>query len=179
MRVITRKRRPDHSEEEWVEIEGFPRYMISSEGRIYNRITNRYMSSSINNYGHPKISLLAENGRHTRSVAFLVAKAFLKKMNPLCDRIIYLNGDLTDVRAANLAWRPRWFGWKYSRQLKTHQPAYYRNLPVVNLETGSEYPNIVEAGMAEGLLYDQIWRSTYSGEPVFPTGSTWEVEERV
>lgn len=162
--------------EEWADIEGFPRYMVSTEGRIFNKISNRNMRSSSTNYGHPKISLLTDNGRHTRSVAFIVAKAFLDKPNILCDRVIYLNGDLTDFRAENLAWRPRWFGWKYSRQLKTQQPAYYRNLPVVNVSTGVRYENITEAGMSEGLLFDQIWHSTYTNNPVFPNGTVWAVE---
>lgn len=163
--------------EEWAEIEGFPRYMISTEGRIFNKATNRYLRSSANNYGHPKISLLTDTGRHTRSVAFIVAKAFLRQPNIMCDRIIYLNGDLTDFRAENLAWRPRWFGWKYSRQLKLEQPAYYRNLSVVNMSTNIRYENIIEAGMSEGLLYEQIWHSTYTQMPVFPNGTVWVVEE--
>lgn len=165
--------------EEWREIDGFPRYMISSEGRIFNKISNRYMSASVNNYGHPKISLLTPNSRKDRSVALLVAKAFVEPPNHLCDRIIYLNGDLTDYRAENLAWRPRGFAWNYSRQLKREQPAWVRNLPVVNTMTNVKYQNIIEAGMAEGLLFDHIWHSTYTGAPVFPDGSIWVVEERV
>lgn len=166
--------------EEWSEIEGFPRYLISSEGRIYNQVTNQFMRISPNNYGHPKISLLTDEGfRYTRSVAFLVAKHFLEPPNELCDRIIYLDGDLQNFRASNLAWRPRWFGWKYSRQMKVPQPAYYKNLAVVNLETNTEYENIIEAGLAEGLLFDQIWHSTYAGTKVFPSGSVWQIEHRV
>lgn len=166
--------------ERWEDIEGFPRYQVSTEGRIYNKATGHFMRYSPNNYGHPKISLLTETGaRYTRSVAFLVARAFLIKPNHLCDRIIYLNGDLEDIRAENLAWRPRGFGWRYSRQFKIPQPTYYKNLPVVNLDTQIEYDNIIEAGRAEGLLFDHIWRSTYSGDPVFPTGSVWKIEERV
>jgi len=166
--------------EQWSEIHGFPRYLISTEGRIYNQATNHFMKYSPNNFGHPKITLLTDQGlRYTRSVAFLVAKHFLDRPNALCDRIIYLNGDLEDVRSENLAWRPRWFGWKYSRQMKLDQPTHYTNLPVVNLETNVEYENIIEAGLTEGLLYDQIWHSTYSGDPVFPSGSVWVIEERV
>jgi hypothetical protein len=166
--------------EEWAEIEGFPRYLVSTEGRIFNQANNRMMKFSPNNYGHPKISLLNERGqRYTRSVAFLVAKAFVEAPNTLCDRIIYLDGDLENVRAENLAWRPRWFGWKYSRQLKIDQPVYYKNLPVKNKVTNLEYENIVLAGTMEGLLFDHIWHSTYAGSPVFPDGSVWEIEHRV
>lgn len=166
---------PFRDGEEWAEINGFPRYMISTEGRIYNKGTNRYMSSSLNNYDHPKISLLNIDGRHTRSVAMLVAKAFLKKPNNMCDHIIYLNGEHNDCRSDNLAWRPRWFAWKYARQLKLPQPAYYRNLSVINVSTSTTYDNVVEAGSIEGLLFEQIWHSTFTGSPVFPSGTIWEV----
>lgn len=166
--------------ERWEDIDGFPRYQVSSEGRIFNKATGHYQSWSPNNYGHPKISLLDERGeRRTRSVAFIVAKHFVQKPNELCDRVIWLNGDLEDVRAENLAWRPRWFAWNYTHQFKVEQPAYYKNLPVVNLETNVEYENIIEAGMVEGLLFDHIWRATYAGTPTFPTGSTWQIEKRV
>lgn len=164
-------------EEQWLEIEEFPRYMISSEGRVFNTVTNRHMSVSATNYGHPKISLLNETGRHTRSVGLLVAIAFVPPPNLLCDRIIYLDGDLLNFSATNLAWRPRWFAWKYSRQLSKPSPAYYRNLRVVNLNTGIRYNNIEQAGMSEGLLFEQIWHSTYTGDPIFPDGSIWAVEE--
>ena len=166
--------------EEWEDIDFFSRYQISSKGRVLNVATNSLMRTSLNNFGHPKISLLDDRGqRHTRSVAMLVAEAFVEPPNTLCDRIIWLNGDLSDVRAENLVWRPRWFCWKYSRQLKLEAPHYCRNLRVVNLNTDREYENIVEAAMSEGLLYEQIWHSTYSGKPVFPHGSIWAINERV
>lgn len=169
---------PLNDTEEWSDLREFPRYMVSSEGRVYNKNTGRYMRISPNNYGHPKISLLTEHGtRETRSVAMLVAQAFIKKPNILCDRLIYLNGDLSDYRAVNLAWRPRGFGWQYSRQVRAEQPAYYRNLSVINTTTGVRYKNIVEAGMAEGLLFDHIWHSTYTGNPIFPNGSVWVVDK--
>lgn len=164
--------------EEWKTIPGFSRYQINANGEIYNTETNRFMRCSVTQYGHPKISLFSDNGgRHDRSVAMLVAKAFLEQPNPDCDRIIYLDGDLSNFRSENLAWRPRWFGWKYSRQLKVPQPAWLQNLAVINVDTNARYQNIVEAGKAEGLLFEQIWHSTYSGGPVYPTGSHWLVDE--
>lgn len=169
---------PLNDTEQWEDLREFPRYMISSEGRVYNKNTGRYMRVSPNNYGHPKISLLTEHGtRETRSVAMLVAVAFVQKPNIRCDRLIYLNGDLSDYRASNLAWRPRGFGWQYSRQIRAEQPAYFRNLPVINTTTNVRYNNIVEAGMSEGLLFEHIWHSTYTGNPIFPNGSVWVVDK--
>jgi hypothetical protein len=167
-------------EEVWETIPEFPRYEISNLGRIYNSKARAFMSPSLTNHGHMKITLVSESGgRQTRSVAVLVGEAFVEAPNVFCDQLIMLDGHLTHIAANNLAWRPRWFAWKYVRQLKIEQPIYYRNLRVTNLIENVEYQSIIHAGMIEGLLFDDIWRSTYSGVPVFPYGSIFEVTERV
>lgn len=167
-------------EEFWRPIPEFTNYDISNLGRIYNNKTRSIMSSSVNNHGHVKITLTDHQGRrHTRSVGLLVAEAFVEPPNLLCNQIIVLDGDLTNLRADNLAWRPTWFAWRYTRQLKERQPLHFRNLTVENIETGDVYENIVEAGITEGLLFTHIWESTYKAKPCFPNGSVFEIIERV
>lgn len=165
-------------EERWVTIEEFPMYEISDQGRIYNSRTQRYMETSQTNHGHTKISLMDPNGeRRTRSVPLMVAAAFVEVPNHMCDHLVVLNGDLLDVAASNLAWRPRWFAWKYTRQLKIPQPIHYHNLHVLNINTNVEYSSIVDAGMTEGLLFDNIWASTYRESEVFPYGHVFKITE--
>lgn len=168
-------------EERWKTIGEFPNYKISSFGRVFNVKLDMMMRTSINNFGHVKIKLTSDWGReqYTRSVALLVAEAFLKKPNFLCDQVIVLDGNFTNVAADNLAWRPGWFAWKYTRQLKTTQPLHYTNLHVCNVSTGVVYRSIIEAGMAEGLLFEDVWRSTYRREGTFPDSSVFEIIERV
>lgn len=166
--------------EVWAELREFPRYEISSHGNIFNSMTNREMRVSENNYGHLKISLFDVDGyRRTKSVGTLVAETFVEKPNILCDSVIFLNGDHHDCRADNLAWRPRWFAWQYTKQLQNETPHYYRNLKVINVLDEIEYANILEAATTEGLLFEHIWHSTYTGNPVYPNGSVWAVAERV
>jgi hypothetical protein len=43
------------------------------------------------------------------------------------------------------------------------------------VDTGVVYNSVIEAGMTEGLLFDDIWRSTYSGARIFPFGMEYEV----
>ena len=168
------------TESTWRTIPEFPNYDIDQYGNIYNARTRSFMKSSYTNHGHVKITLMDhEHVRHTRSVALLVAIAFVKPPNVLCDTVIMLDGNLSNVSASNLAWRPRWFSWKYVRQLKTQQPIHYKNLRVANITDNVEYNSIVHAGMVEGLLFADIWRSTYTGDPVFPNGSVFEITERV
>lgn len=157
-------------------IKEFPIYEITDGGEIYNTRTRQYMRTSQTTFGHVKITLTDFDGsRHTRSVALMVAEAFVQPPNFMCDTLIILDGNFLNLHADNLAWRPYGFAWKYTHQLKSHQPDYYYNLPVRNLITGAEYESILVAGITEGLLFDDIWESTYRGTETFPEGSVFEV----
>lgn len=167
-------------EETWRVIPEFPNYEVSDLGNVFNIRFNKQMRISYNNYGHAKISLIDRFGnRFTRSVAQIVAEVFVEAPNPLCDQVVLLDGDFYNVSADNLVWRPRWFGWKYTRQLKIPQPIQFHNLPVLNTITDDRYSSIVAAGMVEGLLFEDIWRSTYTKASIFPHGYIFEIMHRV
>jgi len=162
--------------EEWSTIKEFPNYSISSAGRVYNHRADIIMRTNPNNFGHMKITLTDESGqRHDRSVAKLVAEAFCVPPTELCDKVVVLDGDLTNLIAQNLVWRSSRFAWLYSRQLKKEQPIHYHNLLVRNVTTGHEYVSIIAAGMTEGLLFDDIWESTYRQKEVWPTLHIFEI----
>lgn len=169
----------DMRKEVWHDIEDFPSYQISNLGRIYNVKFDRIMSTSMNNYGRMKISLLNDwtGRRHTMLVDRLVAEAFIPKPNEFCEHVIVLDGDFTNMVAHNLAWRPLGFAHIYKRQLKRPQPRHYENLPVLNVSKGILYRSVVEAGMSEGLLFRDVWHATYSRHPVFPTGDHFEIPQ--
>lgn len=164
----------------WQVIPEFPIYIIDEYGQIFNTMTHEQMRTSQTNHGHGKISLMApDKTRHTRSVAVLVAEAFVEPPTLLCDTVVILDGNLDNIVASNLVWRPKGFAWNYVRQLKTPQPLHFTNLRVTNVVDNVEYMSIVQAGMIEGLLFVDIWRSTYSGSRVFPYGAIFEITERV
>lgn len=167
-------------EEEWKEIPDFESYHISNLGRVYNLKRDSMMRLSSTIGGHLKVTLQSPwNGRrHTRSVARMVAEAFIESPNILCDTVLILDGDFENVAAHNLVWRPRWYVWKYTYQLRIpleEQPHFYRNLRVCNTVTGVVYDSIIQAGMSEGILFADIWRSTYSGDALFPYSSIFEI----
>lgn len=167
--------------EEWRPIPEFPNYHISNYGQVYNTRDQRIMRTSLNNYGHVKITLKSPHSseRFTRQVSVLVAEAFIEPPNWMCDCVIILDGDYSNVAANNLAWRPKWYAWKYTHQLKVRQPVHYHNLIIYNEDLDFHYKSIVEAGMIEGLLFDDIWRSTYTGAEIFPYGHVYSVVDRV
>lgn len=167
-------------QEQWRNIPDFSNYDVSNFGRIYNSKRDVIMQTSRTSFGHIKITMSADwdGKRYTRSVAQLVAQAFVAAPNYLCDHVVQLDGNLSNVMFDNLAWRPRGFAWKYTHQLKCNQPIYYKNLPVMNMITEAEYDCIIDAGMSEGLLFDDIWRSTYTGAEIFPDDAVFEVIDR-
>lgn len=159
----------------WKVIPGFPAYVVNNMGQVLNIETDRLMQLSFTLQGHAKVSLVGLEGRQTLSVARMVAEGFVLRPNPLSDAVIVLNGNQADLRAENLAWRPMSFAWKYTRQLKEQQPIYYFNLSVQDIVEGWHYRNIIEAGQKLGLLYNDIWRSTYTGDTVYPGNSIFRV----
>lgn len=164
-------------EEVWATVNEFPNYRISNLGNVINRRRGTFMATSVSNFGHTKVSLSNEGSRHTRSVALLVAEAFVERPDVLCDSVVVLNGDLSDVRADNLAWRPAWFAWQYSRQLKCVPPLHYTDLKIINEHTEQIYPSIVDAGITEGLLWADIWQSTYTGKQLYPYRHSFKIYE--
>ncbi len=168
-------------EEEWRTLREFSNYQVSDLGNVYNLRFDHLMRISFTSTGHSKITLLSEldGKRYTRSVSQLVAEAFVDAPNEISQHVIILDGDFTNIAATNLAWRPERFAWLYTRQMKKLQPIYYRNLEIHNHTTDRYYESIIDAGVTEGLLFADIWRSTYTGETVFPYGHQFEVIERV
>lgn len=163
--------------ERWKLIPDFSNYRISNFGEVFNVRRNQLMRTSRTPFGHLKITLVSDldNERYTRSIAQLVGEAFVEPPNELCDNVIVLDGNRNNVASYNLAWRPRWFAWKYARQLKIDHPNHYYTLPIINLMNGVKYDSIIEAGVAEGVLFDDIWRSTYTMAEIFPYGSVYEI----
>ena len=152
----------------WKDIPEFSNYQISNLGRIYNYKRDCFMQTSDNGRGNLKITLLHDDRyRYTRSVAQIVGEAFVSPPNGWCDQIAVLDGNFYNMAAENLVWRPRWYVWKYTHQLKENQPIKYTNTPVLNVTKNIIYNSIIEAGMIEGLLFDDIWQSTYTGYPIF------------
>lgn len=163
--------------QQWAVIDEFPDYEVSDFGLIFSVRRKIVMKTTQNNYGNLKINLINSYGRQTRSVAPLVARAFVVPPDHSSVSVILLDGNKRNVAADNLEWRPHSFAWEYARQLRTPQPRHILNLKVTNVLTGEEYSNIESAGMAEGLLFKDIWRSTHQGSECYPTRAIFEVTE--
>ena len=90
--------------ETWKTIPGFPRYMVSDQGRVFSGVRScRFLSQTLTPQGYPYVSLMLDGKAHKTTVHKLVAKAFVS--NPECHSVInHKNGIKHDNRSCNLEW---------------------------------------------------------------------------
>lgn len=163
-------------DEIWKPILNFPGYFVSNTGFIWSEKSDMRLSTSPNTNGIFKINLVKDGQIHTRSVKTLVAEVFLPRHLNLQlgsdeeSTPINIDGNQHNNHVDNLAWRPRWFAWKYTHQFNEAPPREYLT-KVVNERTGIIYPSVMDAGIAEGLLWEYVYQSMITGRPVYPTGS--------
>lgn len=154
--------------ENWREIDFFPGYSVSDQGRVRADKTGRILSLSENQYGLIHVGLMKDGVQYHRSVPLLVARAFLLQDNELFDTPINLDGDRHNNRLENLLWRPRWFAIRYNQQFR--QP--YENpitSRIVDLKTGETSENSMECAQRYGLLEQDLVLSILNRTYVWPT----------
>jgi hypothetical protein len=160
----------DELEEVWAEIPDFPKYVVSNLGRVMNIRTENVVKEQLTPQGIVYVPLYG-GPEKTKSVKLLVARAFLDygEYDPkVFDTPINKDGDKTNNRVDNLAWRPRWFAVKYSRQFLIVNPNSHVG-PVYDTATNMMYDNVYIVATTFGLLMRHVYRSTYAETPVFPT----------
>lgn len=181
-RFIPPGERGANVDEIWAIIPEFPRYSVSNFGRIKNNISERILSLSKTLQGATKITFREREGLYkeniiycTRSVKVLVAEAFVHNPSePWFDTPVCLDGDQRNNMSTNLAWRPRWFAWRYTRQFK-NIPPYCEMGPICDITTGDYYRNIYDASIVNGLLFIDVWECAFDSrkyeyqKPIFPT----------
>jgi hypothetical protein len=158
-------------EERWSEISNFPSYSISSKGRVMNTDTNCVMSVTSKPNGLLMVGMMQAGLQRKRSLALLVANAFVPRVTASFDTPIHLNGDRSDNHYTNLAWRPLWFARKYMAQFEDNHQTY--NEPIEDVETGEYYKNSMEASIANGVLDGEIRLSMMNNTFVWPTGQVF------
>ena len=90
--------------EAWKPVDGFPKYQVSSQGRIRNVESGRIFTGTRDAFGYKHVRLINPQGTYTlRKVHRLVAEAFLP--NPEGKPIIdHRDGDKTNNTLDNLRW---------------------------------------------------------------------------
>jgi hypothetical protein len=152
----------------WVPVEEFSDYSVNPLGQVRNNQSGRLLHTRINQFGVPYVGMTQGYGQFNRSLPRLVAAAFIPQPNEIFDTPINLDGDRTNCRVDNLAWRPRWYAVYYNNQFKEryHNPI---DAPVRETETDEEFPDSLTAACNYGLLEREVVLSILNNTLAWPT----------
>jgi hypothetical protein len=138
----------------------------------------------VNKEGITYVGLIADGVQQKRTIAHLVAKAFLDPPpNSGFDSVIHLDGDRFNFSADNLMWRPRWFAMRFHRQFLTKAPFGMRpDVPVQEIATGERFQDIWFVVSMFGLIWYEVYTAAWnftnqSSEwaSVWPTGQQFRL----
>lgn len=66
----------DDSPESWAEVDDFPDYIVSTQGRVVNRHTNKELRPRVNSYGYSRVALRRDGKTHEVYIHHIVTRAF-------------------------------------------------------------------------------------------------------
>lgn len=158
--------------EQWIELQEFPGYSLSNEGRVRNDRFGKLRNIAKESDGYSTISFYVRNRVVKRSLAHLVAHHFVERPRATFDTPIYLDGYKGNCRASNLMWRPKWFAMRHVEQFRLDLPDY--PYAVRNIHTDRVYPTVWEVVFDRGVLYNDVVLSIYNKTYVFPLFQSFE-----
>lgn len=95
------------------EVTGFPKYLIDTNGNIYNKRTNKKLKISDNGRGYKKVGLYTEEGKTVNKyIHRLVAETFIDNPNNLSE-VNHINEDKANNSVDNLEWCDRKYNNNY------------------------------------------------------------------
>lgn len=162
------------------EIEGYPGYMASDDGRIWNVARQKWLKPEIDKYGYCQVCLSIGGKQKHPTVHKLVALAFISNPNGL-NQINHKNEIKTDNRVSNLEWCTNKYNCNYGTQRqKLRDAKHHSKTPVIQYKNGTEvarYESIVEASRKCGLRHRSISMACQKHKTY--AGYEWRFEEEV
>jgi hypothetical protein len=160
----------------WVPVMGFEGYSVNPLGQVRNDFTSRLLNTRLNQAGVPYVGMVRDGHQQTRSLARLVALTFISRPHEDYDTPINLDGDRTNCRVDNLTWRPRVYAEKYNRQFR--EPYEHPiNMPIIEVDTGEEFPNSLAAACCYGILERDVVLSILNHTPTWVTFQNFVISE--
>lgn len=122
-------------EERWAEIEDFPDYAVSTEGRVKNLRTQKILRPRRNSYEYGQVALRRDGQTHERYVHRLVAKAFITGYRDDV-QVRHVNGN-NDDNVIHLRFRN---GVRMGTLVKKPRAAMSRRIRII--ETGHTFATV-------------------------------------
>lgn len=161
---------------EWRKIEGFDHYSVSNEGDIRNDFNGFLLKRYILQHrDFPVVGLMRQGKQYKRSVARLVANAFLDPdPREAFDTPICMDGDRMNCNVNNLAWRPRWFAVLYNQQF-IHPSQFHTDNYIREKKSKMVHLDSFEAAKWYGILEKDLVLSIINNTYVWPIYLFFEV----
>ena len=172
-------------QELWTPVRGFEWYEVSREGLIRNFSTQKLLKPYPLPDGSMGVKLQIGGKQSQQLVRRIVADAYCPKPTENSDSVIQKDYVKSNCAASNLAWRPRWFAWRYYRQSQEPIKQDWQIRPIRNRITNVLHANVVDAGLYDGTLWFDIYRSAQQRTWAFPgmqyefMDLTWERVDRI
>ena len=103
------------------EVTGFPKYLIDTNGNIYNKRTNKKLKISDNGRGYKKVVLYTEEGKMVNKyIHRLVAETFIDNPNNLSE-VNHIDEDKSNNCVDNLEWCDRKYNNIYGEKPRVNK----------------------------------------------------------
>lgn len=139
--------------EVWESVEGFPDYLVSNIGRVYNWKTMYELTQRQKTNGHVSVELGTGTNRRTvtKMVSRLVAEALI---GTEVDKVVrHINGDVADNRVENLEYCTR----SEIQQLISNRPTGRKTTKRVRVvETGEIFASVTGCAKAFNVTRSAI-----------------------
>lgn len=144
--------------EDWKEIKGFPNYMISNFGNVWNKKRNRTVSTSKNNHGYMQVCLYNNGKKTVKTVHRIVAEAFLPNIYER-DEVNHKDENKTNNNVNNLEWCNRKYNANYGTAIERTKEKKYKKTFMMDKITSKilkEFSSMQEASKETGIDYNNI-----------------------
>lgn len=161
--------------EEWRQMEGHPKFLISNRGRISNHKGKIY-ETWINHEGYEQVVLCEKGHKFVAKVHQEVAKAFIPRVEGKTI-INHIDGVKTNNNVENLEWSTYSLNVKHALALGLSQTPDPVRRKVRCVESGKVFVSLKEAGEKTGAYASHI-SACCNGERQTTGGYHWEYADQ-
>ena len=154
---------------EYKEIKDFPNYLIYSNGQVYSKYKNIFLSQRERN-NYLAVNLYKDKKMYTKNVHRLVAEAFIPNPNNL-PIVNHKDNNKLNNDVSNLEWCEQVYNLHYNGAMERR--AASRGTKIKCVETNQEYCSISEAARQTGIPRTSI-QSCFDGRMKMAGGYHWE-----
>jgi hypothetical protein len=140
----------------WIDIDGYPNYIISSNGRVKNKSTGRILKPRPATNGYLRVCLYDKDGqRRDLLIHRLGANAFYDGDHDGLD-VNHIDGQKDNNFIGNLEWATRSENLKHAYRTKLRDSPHNRCKAIKIVETGEIFKSVRECARYLGVSHSNI-----------------------